>query len=240
MEHTPGGPSNHPPHLHHEPSEQLHPLAESGDHLEKFAHSIEELAHQSVDQAKEAEETKKKFLRAIKIDAYLIPLITVAGVALSIGASTYWNSVQQRHARVYEQVNEIKEEIKGEFVIRNQLMDAMTQVRSIREIGQSECKNGKYDGKDKVAYQQKLYSSLFNLVTAYFYVTGVFEQEIKNKILGFLSLADVTEIDKGLCGVIAVKDKDLRALQVSINYLILHEIEKLRIKKGQLEDEVKK
>lgn len=233
----PGGPPQHP-HLPHEPSEQLHPLAESGDHLEKFAHSIEQLGHQAVDQAKEAEETKKKFLRAIKIDAYIIPLITVTGVALSIGASTYWNSVQQKHNRVYGQIAEIKEEINQHLTIRNQVMDAMIQVRGTRDIGQLECKDEKYAGKDKITFQGKLYSALFNLVTASFYTKGVFELKIQNEIEKFISLADLDK--KGICEKGTATDDELRVLQVAINALILEEVDKLKAKKKQLETDVEK
>lgn len=233
MENTPGG-SGHIPHLPHEPSEHLHPLAESGEPLEKLAHSLEDLSHQT----HEADETKKKFIKALKIDAYAIPLITVLGVALSIGASTYWNSVQQKHNRIYGQISEIKEEIHQHFEVRNQLMNAMTQVRSIRDIGQIQCKDGKYMGNDKISYQEKLFSATFNFVSATYSTTGFFNKAIDKKISEFMSYIDLDT--KGICEKGAVNDENLRPLQRDINNLILDDINVLKLKRNALIEQSKK
>lgn len=236
MTDTPGGnqfPPEGPKHIAEasEQAEELQHLGHSGESLETLAHSIDEMKESANKNAHEAEENKRKFLKSLKIDAYAIPIITVVGVALSIGASTYWNTKHQETAHLYSQASEIKEDINNLFATRNNLMDAMVQIRAVRHVGQLYCKDGKYVGKDPLAYQEKLYSAETKFFNASYNTTGIFIGDLANKISEFDSLVD---IDKGICETNAAKDDDLRLLQRNINRMILEQVNQLREKRAEI------
>ena len=83
-----------------------------------------------------------------------------------------------------------------------------------------------------IDYQQRLFAAAYNLVGATYKITGVFSQEIFNKIKIFL--ADSSVDKKNICTKHAPTDNELAKKQYEINSLMLNEINDIKKKKDAL------
>lgn len=190
--------------------------------------------------AHEIRRDQNKEVKRQRRDAWLIAMISIVGIGASVIAASYWSykeekvSLQKTQiAALYNEAHSIQRKIDDELSLRNGLMEAMVNVRGIRDFGQRECKNGIYDGSNSIAYTQKLFASNYELVGAAYKTTGVFNQD---KIIRFLSLASVD--NAGVCAKNAPTDKELRQLQADINADILQCIEKEKEQKKLVIDRI--
>lgn len=189
--------------------------------------------------AHEIRRDQNKEVKRQRRDAWLIAMISIVGIGASVIAASYWSyeeekvSLQKTQiAQLYNQANEIQHEIDNRMEKRDELMDAMVNLRGIRDEGQKQCGHGLYIGKDAITYQQKLFAADYAFIGAFYKMTGVFNDAVQNKIAAFSSLANMNQ--PNICASNAATDKVLRPLQTEANILILDSIEKLRDQKKQL------
>src|SRR3989338_1667029 len=181
-----------------------------------------------------------------RFDAYIITVISVLSICASIIVSNYWDlrekqidlkrvELMQRSNQesvIQNRIQYLQSQIDHRFALRDQLMDAMVKMRGIRDIGQKQCKAGQYDGTNPENYQEKLFATSYDLVGACYKIIGIFNDEIKQETLHFLSISSA---DNGnICEKNATTDKELRPLQVKIDNQIISLIEGLEQQKNML------
>ena len=183
---------------------------------------------------KNTQNQKRSFSGRARFDLYAIPIITLMGIALSVGVASYWNHKQDERARLYKEADALTVEINERLAKRDLLMSAITNIRSIRDEGQDQCVDGKFASPDLAKFNRKFYAAMFSVINAYYLTTGIFNTSVKNKIINFITLIDP---DKNyICTKNTTSDATLLPLQAQINDLMLKEIEQAKTQRQYLVD----
>lgn len=180
-----------------------------------------------------------KEVRRQRLDAYIIAAVSVFSICISVVVASYWSLEEHRiglkrvqllqgyniQLALQNKIQYLQGEIDTRFSLRNRLMDAMVRLRGLRAMGQRDCVNGKYAGKDPLGYQQRSYVETYNLVGVFYETTGVFSDKIVNSLVKFSKLASA---DAGsICAKSAATEETLRPLQGDIDDMIIAEIKTL-------------
>ena len=225
----------------HERYERL--MLDMQKRTEAMSHDIQKREDEIREENKKTHASETKRMRW---DAFIIVFISTFSICISILFTNFWDlqgkkidlrRVELTHSYNQEQMYQnriayLQNQIDYQFKIRNQLMDAMVVMRGIRDIGQKQCRNGHYIGKDPIAYEQKLFSASYALVGAYYKTIGVFNDNVKQGILKFNAMSSAD--DGAVCAKNAVTEKELRPLQAEIDGQILITIEALVKQKNKL------
>jgi hypothetical protein len=211
-------------------------------HLTKNVFSDNQTRYEAL--AHEIRKDQKKEVKRQRRDAWLIAMISILGIGLSVIAASFWSYQQEKVslqktqiAQLYNQENLIQQKIDDRLIRRDKLIDAMTNVRAVRDEGQRRCKNNQ-ESSEKVSLEYQKNSRLadFALASAFYKTTGVFNTEVRDKILLFGSLADVDKV--GICAKGSATDNELQAVEIDANNLILNSIEKLEKEKEQIREQL--
>lgn len=224
-------------HIDHELTRAIDKLGDAF-HLIKDVFSDNQKRYESL--AHEIRQDQEKEGRRQRRDAWLIAMISIVGIGSSVIAASFWSYKQEQVAlqktqiaALYSEAHSIQRKIDDELKLRNELMDAMVNVRGVRDFGQKQCKNGVYEAGDKVEYTQKLYAANYALLSAAYNTTGVFDQD---KIIRFLSLVNLDQYS--VCDKKTVSGNELSSLQADINREILQRIEKAKQTKEDVIDRI--
>ena len=208
--------------------EQL--MLDTQKRTEAMSRDIQKREDEIREENKKAHNSETKRMRW---DAFIIVFISTFSICLSILFTNFWDlqgkkidlrrvELTQRYNQekaIQDRVMYLQSEINNRFTLRNQLMEAMVNVRAARDIVQKQCKNSRYAGRDAIRYQQQLFSTTYALVGATYKTIGIFSNEIKNKILQFEALASVDHVT--ICAKNSATENQLRLLQSNIDDLIL-------------------
>lgn len=157
--------------------------------------------------------------------------INIAVILLSVIVGFYVGIKQMTLSNLYQRVDWIESNIKTQGSEYSALMYAMTTVRGIRVEGQMYCHNGQYTGPNPAAYQSKLLTADYKLVSSAFSPKRTFNAEVNKKITSFLY---AVRQDQGVCAKGAANDKELQIKQSEISNLMSNSIEKLEKEKEKI------
>ena len=145
--------------------------------------------------------------------------------------------LHQKENILLDQMHEVQSKIDVYFGLRNQLVMEMAKMRGIIDFGQKYCKNGQYAGNNPFAYNEKLYTTSYHLIGIANQITGIFNDDIKQKTIQFL-IATSPDSSK-ICAKNADTTQQLEHLQVEVNTMMLTSIQQLKEQKSRLEKELK-
>ena len=149
----------------------------------------------------------------------------------------FYVAVQQMNlSRLYKREGWLENTINNQNAKYEVLMSAMSTVRGIRAEGQLSCKNGQYAGPNPAAYQERLFTADYRLVSAVFAPRRMFGPEVFKKIVSFVYDSNGRKL--GICAKGAPDEEVLRKQQDDINNLISSQIDQLEKEKSDVEDQI--
>jgi hypothetical protein len=137
----------------------------------------------------QSEQRREKIEKQKRLDGYLIPLITVLGVAMTLFAQSSWDYHREQVQYMYQQIKEIQTKTDHMAAKKDAINGAMDTVRSIREASSQLCINGKYSG-DPYKLNESIMTAQYKLIDAWYALADVFDEVIQKKAKMFLDLSD--------------------------------------------------
>lgn len=166
-------------------------------------------------------------------DAYIISSLTFLLVVACFVAAFYWNQRNSDRVSRMAKAESLQQKIDQKIQVKNELMQAMTNFRGVRDQGIQYCQNGKYTGPDKAVYSSQLFAANYAIIGATYKSMGAFSESIVHQSQAFLE--DNIDVDHfNLCSKNAISNHKLRILQNAINANMLNSIQQLQNEKEML------
>jgi len=196
---------------------------------------IREMMHEHRDSVREAAKNHQEEMSRNKRLAIILTVISVVVAVSSVTTGVFMGIQQLNVSRLYKREGWYENRINNWTARDDDLMNAMVNVRDVRDEAQMQCKDYKYVGPDPAVYRRKLKNANYKLIGAGYAIKNTFNLEIQRKMNSFISSSS---LDTKVCAKGAANDNILRKNQDEINDLILTSIGDLKQKRDLIMDQI--